>query len=46
MEVCIRRAKPGDEETLAMIQIKCPKFKNQKHFYFFYYSHCNRTRQG
>ena len=22
MEVCIRRAKPGDEETLAMIQIK------------------------
>ena len=35
MEVCIRRAKPGDEETLAMIQIKCPKFKI-KIFLFFY----------
>lgn len=34
MEVCIRRAKPGDKETLAMIQIKCPKFKI-KIFLFF-----------
>ena len=34
MEVCIRRAKPGDEETLEMIQIKSPKFKI-KIFLFF-----------